>query len=183
MSDTETTNNVADIEQPLDSEPITTAKKSGRSVMTEQKLANLEKARAARKANLDAKKYSQDKRGRAEERIEEEVDRRAREKAEKLAEELIKQRELEKELKEYRDWKKRQAELQKEDVSDQGKTKKKPVAAKAKPKPTPKPKKKRVPDSETEEDDEYVERVPKRGGRRSTIPMYQEPDWLSNVLD
>ena len=107
MSDSETSNQIPDIEQHADQEAsVTEKKKGGRGVMTDQKLENLAKARAARKANLEAKKYSKDKRGKAQERIEEEVKRRAREEAERLADGLIKQRELEKELKEYRDWKK-----------------------------------------------------------------------------
>ena len=74
MSDSETSNAIPDVEQHAEQEAsVTEKKKSGRGVMTDQKLENLAKARAARKANLEAKKYSKDKRGKAEERIEEEL--------------------------------------------------------------------------------------------------------------
>lgn len=191
MSDSEVSNQIANDEQFVDSQTAESGKKkSGRAVMTEQKLLNLEKARAARKANLEAKKYSKDKRGRAEERIEEEVKRRAREEAEKLADELIKKREQEKELAEYRAWKKAQAEevnKEKKDA-DTPKSKKKAAPAKAKSKAPAKPRKKKV-QSESEsdyEEDEYVEdRRPARGGRARAAPRQAAPeeDWLAGVLD
>jgi hypothetical protein len=192
MSDSETSNQVPDVEQHAEQETsVTEKKKSGRGVMTDRKLENLAKARAARKANLEAKKYSKDKRGKAEERIEEEVKRRAREEAEKLADDLIKQRELEKELAEYRAWKKQQAQIKKEDADEPKSTekgKKKPAPAKAKPKPPPKPRKKKVQEdyeSDDEEDDYQAPRRPvkgrgKAGGR---APAHEEEDWLAGVLD
>jgi hypothetical protein len=192
MSDSETSNQVPDIEQLVEGGTQDSGKKkSGRSVMTEQKLANLEKARAARKANLDAKKYSKNKRGKAEERIEEEVKRRAREEAEKLADELIKKRELEKELAEYRAWKKQQAQIKKEDADEPKSTekaKKKPAPAKAKPKPPPKPRKKKVQEdyeSDDEEDDYQAPRRPVKGRAKAAgrQPAYEEQDWLAGVLD
>jgi hypothetical protein len=187
MSDSEVSNNVPNDEQTTQTkvEGSTNKKASGRAVMTEQKLENLARARAVRKANLDAKKYSKDKRGKAEERIEEEVKRRAREEAEKLAEELIKQRETERELKEYREWKKKQAELVKDGDADKPKPKNK-KAAPPKPKAEPEKKKKapraRKPkvESDSEDEEEYSQPAPRRA--RTQTRTFEE-DWLANVLD
>jgi hypothetical protein len=183
MSDSENGNSSPHVEQPAES--TTKEKKSGRAVMTDQKLANLEKARAARKANLEAKKYSKDKRGKAEERIEEEVKRRAREEAEKLADEVIKQRELEKELSEYRAWKKEQAKVKKDDADKQPSTKSKGKKAatgtKTNKKPPAKPRKKKVQDISSDDDEEPL---PARGRARAA-PKYavEQEDWLAGVLD
>src|SRR4051794_18572554 len=98
MDETEETGQEV-VELPIP--PEKPEKKPKKGVMTDTKLKNLKKARAARKKNLDAKKYSQDKRGPAEVRIEEEVNRRAEELAEKKALELIEKRKQEAELAEY----------------------------------------------------------------------------------
>jgi hypothetical protein len=188
MSDSENGNSSPHVTKVVEpTESTTKEKKSGRAVMTDQKLANLEKARAARKANLEAKKYSKDKRGKAEERIEEEVKRRAREEAEKLADEVIARRELEKELSEYRAWKKEQAKVKKDDADEQPSAKgakggkKAATGTKTNKKPPAKPRKKKVQDISSDDDEEPV---PARGRARAA-PKYEveQEDWLAGVLD
>lgn len=88
--------------------------KSKRGVMTDVKLANLAKAREARKKNLEAKKtrYPKDKRSALEKKIQEqeELEERIAAEAEKKAMELIERKKQEEELREYRLWKKQQEE-------------------------------------------------------------------------
>ncbi|KAJ3054900.1 hypothetical protein HK097_000417 [Rhizophlyctis rosea] len=82
-------------EQPEEQVQDDPPKKSGKGVMTEQKRLNLEKARAARKANLEAKKkrYPVAKRAALDKKIEEEdlMEKRIVEEAERKVQEILKQ--------------------------------------------------------------------------------------------
>lgn len=81
-------------------EPIKRVKRP----MSDAQKANLEKARAVKRANIT--KRPLEKRKRAEELHQLDIDKAASEKAKALAEDIIKSREQEKELEEYRKWKK-----------------------------------------------------------------------------
>ena len=70
-------------------EEIPVKKTPAKGKMTEKKLDNLAKARAAKKKNLDIKKYSKESRTAAEERIEIELNKHADALAEKKALEII----------------------------------------------------------------------------------------------
>ncbi|KAJ3024408.1 hypothetical protein HDV00_000942, partial [Rhizophlyctis rosea] len=129
-------------------------KKTGRGKMTEQKLANLAKAREARKAQLEAKKkkYPVDKRAALERKMQEEkeLQKRIEEEAESKARDIIEKQKLEAELAEYRAWKKEQEELQSQATPA---TKKKAAPKKtAAPKKAPARKKKVATDDETDEE-------------------------------
>ena len=100
-------------------------------------LANLEKAREARAANrANITKYPKEKRDRAKQMYQEDVERKAEEKARLIAEEILSKKEQERELEEYRQWKKKSQSSQSLEEEPE-------VVApkpKAKPKPKPKPK-------------------------------------------
>ena len=166
------------VEVPAEILEETPKKPSGKGAMTEKKLDNLKKAREAKKKNLDLKKYSQDKRPAAEERIEEELNKRAELLAEKKAEELIEKRKQEAELKEYCAWKKEQ---------EAPKPVKKPVKVVKK-------KKKVVVESSDESDESEDEPVKKKKATKKTSNprefkefFEEEPvptmTWLDAFLD
>ncbi|KAJ3029701.1 hypothetical protein HDV00_009456 [Rhizophlyctis rosea] len=160
-----------------------TAKKPKKGVMTAKKLEDLEEARATRKANLNTRKYSQEKRSAAEMRAEEEIQRRASELAEQKALEIIERRKQEEELAEYRAWKKAQEE-QNED-NPKKKTAKKSAKNNqddAKKQAPPKqPAKKRTPKKRQVESDSDSDRD--QGFQNDQPYPPQSHDWLSSVLD
>jgi hypothetical protein len=149
MSDTEETQLDPQLEQV---EPKKEKKSPAKGIMTEKKLENLAKARAAKKANLDAKKYSKVKRSSAEERIEAEIARRAEEAAGQKALELLEKQKQEAELQEYRQWKKEQAKLAKEQT-EALRQKEAQKKTKAKPKKKVVRKVVRIEESEDESED------------------------------
>ncbi|KAJ3029264.1 hypothetical protein HDV00_009676 [Rhizophlyctis rosea] len=147
------------------------AKKSGRAVMTEKKLANLAKAREARKAQLEAKKkkYPVSKRPALEKKMEEidEIDRRIQEEADRKLQDYIERQKREAELQELEDlrkWKKQQEEDQGQPAKQKPATKKKSASAAAK-KPPPKRKKTIEEEGEISTDEETPQptRKPARG--------------------
>ncbi len=131
MSDTELEN--VDVEEIEEVTPPVVKKKRQ---MTEAQKANLQKARETRAANLkDPKRYPKgSKRDAATERYQAEIEEKAEALAEKKAIELIQKKKQEKELAEYREWKKNQQKIVQE--PEPIKKKKAPVAKKvAKKKP------------------------------------------------
>ena len=184
MSDTES-NHVEENEPQVEHE--TPKKAPAKGKMTEQKILNLEKARAARKANLDAKKYSKEKRSAAEERIQLELERRAEELAEKKALELLEKQKQEAELEEYRQWKKEQAKLAKEKEMEKVEKATKKKAPKAPPAPKPKPKKKvtrKVASDSEESEDELPRKKPaKRVKQQYVEDDYPQPSLRFNLYD
>ncbi|KAJ3051608.1 hypothetical protein HK097_007370 [Rhizophlyctis rosea] len=205
MSDTETIPSDAfeqtteDVEEIPDEKPAKTAK----GKMTETKLKNLEKARAARRQNLDAKKYSKDNRTAAEMRADEEIQRRAEELAEKKAEELLERKRQEAELAEYREWKKEQEKLQKEKDLKRKKAKKTKDDTELDVKPKAKPRKKVAKAASEGDEDSEAEVKPKRKVVRKKkaavveqeedspeqtpqqfyTPQKSQNDWINNMLD
>lgn len=138
-------------------------KKSGRGIMTEKKLANLEKARIARAKNLAEKKKNPPKKTakpkvqQKEEPDEDEVDKLV----EKKALQMLKAKEQERELEELRKWKE----------ATTAATKKKPV--KRKPK-------KKVLQSDDEDDEEQSHQAkaskPKAKAQKQYLSQQEAPE-------
>ncbi|KAJ3052572.1 hypothetical protein HK097_006041 [Rhizophlyctis rosea] len=190
-------------EQMEDEQPVP-AKKSAKGRMTETKLANLERARMVRKANLEAKKkkYPQDKRSIIDRKLaeEEELERRIAAEAEKKAQDILDKKRLEQdlaELQELRKWKQQQQKQKQdeEEVTSKSTKKKAPVTketkeTKTKPKAAPKRKKKvSIQEEETDnsETDCYgASRTQSgRGTRRTAVSSDSTSnnyDWLDDVL-
>lgn len=172
MSDSEN----IEVEQNITEETITEetpVKKSGKGVMTEKKLANLEKARAARAAKLaEQKKNPKPKVKKAKM-----SDYDLEEMVERKAAELIEKKKVEQELAEYRLWKKEQANLAKAEAEvPEKKTKKTTVKKKVeKPKAPKKPpvsRKKKVVESDSDS-----EVKPKKGRKKKVVESSDEEDY------
>ena len=192
MSDEE----IVEQQQPENTEePV---KKSGKGTMSDKKLDNLAKARAARKANLEAKKkkYPVSSRPALEKKIaeQEELEKRIEEEAERKALAILERQKQEAELAEYREWKKNQEQLQKEQEATPAKATKKKATPKPKattaavrnPKPkvaSRKPKKQEQVDSDTDEswEDEPQYGRPKKQSQWNSAPTNYN-DWLDGVL-
>ncbi|KAJ3029760.1 hypothetical protein HDV00_009446, partial [Rhizophlyctis rosea] len=183
--------------QEVEEQPV---KKSGRGVMTEAKLANLAKAREARKKNLEAKKtkYPKNKRASLEQKIQEEEEntKRMEEEIERKARELLERQKQEQELAEYRQWKKEQEKLAKESAKEESKkpskvksaTKKTAPAKTATKKTAPKKRKAPVEDyGDSSEEEKPVRSTGRATRAKKAVPSLSYStdtgyDWLDDVL-
>ncbi|KAJ3055888.1 hypothetical protein HK097_008885 [Rhizophlyctis rosea] len=190
-----------EISESVEQEEKQGEKKSGRGKMTEQKLLNLQKAREARKRNLEekTKRYPVNKRSILDKKIKEgeELERRVEMEAEKKAQQILQRQKLEQdllELEKLREWQKKQQQQQQnegESVKDEKNKKKKPKAATKKTVTSKKLQKKViVHDSDS---DISIDTLPikKTRGRQSGQAIPQNTslsnshnfDWLDDILD